>query len=175
MFQLTGLTPEATYGQLVWPRVVVGLGFGLLFVSLATSTLSALSAVQARRAAGLFNLLRNVGSGVGLALFRAFLERGAQTHHARLVEGMEPYREQAAQKLDLLTGAFIARGADAATAQQQAWVTLHGATRKQAWYLSFLDSYELLAAVLLISIPFLFLLRPPGRAAALATPGEGGR
>jgi DHA2 family multidrug resistance protein len=159
VFQLTQLTPAATFEQLVWPRVMVGLGFGFLFVSLATATLSSLSLVEARRAAGLFNLLRNVGSGVGLALFRTHLERGVQTHHARLVEQMEPYRSEAAQKLQQLTAEFLARGSDSATAAQQAWVTLQGATRTQAWFLSFLDSYQLLAVVLLLSVPFLFPLR----------------
>jgi MFS transporter, DHA2 family, multidrug resistance protein len=161
LFGLTRLTPEASFEQLVWPRVLVGVGFGFLLVSLSTATLSALSAVDGRRAAGLFNLVRNVGSGVGLALCRTLLERGVQVHHARLVEQMEPYRSPAAHRLSGLTLEFLARGADRTTAEQQAWVTLHGATRSQAWFLSFLDSYQLLAVGLLLALPFLFLLRAP--------------
>jgi DHA2 family multidrug resistance protein len=159
LVQQSWLTPAAELGQVAAARIVVGLGFGLLFVALATFTLSDLSPTEVRRAAGVFNLLRNVGASVGIALLRTVLERGVQGHHARLVEPMQPYRSEVAHQAQGLAALLAARGSDPFTAQQQAWAALHRTTGTQAWFLSFLDCYRLLAVVLLLTLPLLLLSR----------------
>jgi DHA2 family multidrug resistance protein len=158
MHQMTTLTPAVSFSQLAWPRLVFGLGLGLLLVSLATLTLGPLSRAQTQTAAGVFNLVRNLGASVGIAASRSYLERAAQIRQAHLVERIEPTRSGLALGYQALTAQLAGGGADPATAQMQAWVSLYGGTRRQALFLAFLDTYQLLAVILALIIPALLLL-----------------
>jgi len=63
--------------------------------------------------------------------------------------------------LESLRSAFMARGADVVTATDQARAALFGMVQKQAAMLSFADAYRLLAVLLLVAMPLVFLMRRP--------------
>jgi Ni,Fe-hydrogenase I cytochrome b subunit len=64
---------------------------------------------------------------------------------------------------------FVARGADAVTAEQQAWAQLYAIVRREAMALSFIDNFWRLAWIFVAVIPFvLFLGRRAQRAQAPA-------
>jgi DHA2 family multidrug resistance protein len=153
-----GLSPSVSFSQLAWPRLVFGLGVGLLLVSLANLTLGTLPPEQRQTAAGLFNLLRNLGASVGIAASRTYLERAAQSHQAYLAERIDPTRSALALGYQGLTAQLAGGGADPATAQVQGWLALYGSTRRQALFLAFLETYRVLAVILALIIPVLLLL-----------------
>jgi DHA2 family multidrug resistance protein len=157
MYHLTTLPLEASLLQLVWPRLELGPGSGLLMVSLATLTLGTLDRQQAHDAAGVFNLMRNVGASVGIASLRSVLDRGTQAHQAALMGALRG--DEAVQRAQTLATELVARGSDPTTAERQAWNTIYGAVRRQALHLSFLDGYGLLALLLAAVIPLALLLR----------------
>jgi MFS transporter, DHA2 family, multidrug resistance protein len=159
MFQLAGLTPEATFTQLMWPRLMVGFGLGCLLGSLTAATLATLTQDEVQRAAGPFNLIRNLGGCVGIAVMGNSLETGTQIHRSGLVQKMEPYLSDTTPVYQPLLTELARRGADASSAAQQALETLSAIVRKQALFLSFIDSYQLLAALLVLSIPLLLFMR----------------
>jgi DHA2 family multidrug resistance protein len=161
MYQLAGLTPEATLHQLMWPRLLVGFGLGCLLGSLATATLATMTRDEIERATGPFNLVRNLGGSIGIAVMGTWLERGTQVHHSGLVQKMGSQLSEGAWAHHPLLAELPRRGADASTAMQQALVAMAGIVRKQALFLSFVDSYRLLGVLLLLSIPLLLLLRRP--------------
>jgi DHA2 family multidrug resistance protein len=164
MHQMAGLTLDATFWQIMWPRFVQGLGLGLMFVPLSTVTLGAVPLPAMGTASGLFNLMRNLGGSVGIALMSTFLARGAQAHQARLVEHLNPYDTQTWLRLESLATGFAARGADPISAEQQAWGALYARVQHQALFLSFLDDFRRLTWMFLLLIPLLFLMRPSRRA-----------
>jgi DHA2 family multidrug resistance protein len=51
--------------SLLWPIIVSGAGAGMIFVPLATISMGTLKNQQIGNASGLFNLMRNVGGGLG--------------------------------------------------------------------------------------------------------------
>jgi MFS transporter, DHA2 family, multidrug resistance protein len=53
---------------------------GLIFVPLATVTMGGLPNEQMGNAAGIFNLMRNLGGSVGISVVTTMLSRGAQVH-----------------------------------------------------------------------------------------------
>ena len=159
MAQLAGLTPEATFSHLMWPRFIVGFGFGCLIGSLATATLGTLSTDQTRRAVGAFNLLRNLGGSVGIAVMGSSLERGALLHQAHLGERMDPYFSYTAPTYQLLAADLAQRGGFVSTATRQSLAALSLTVRKQGLFLSFVDSYRVLAVLLALSIPLLLVMQ----------------
>jgi DHA2 family multidrug resistance protein len=163
MHLMATLTLEASFWQIMWPRFVQGLGIGLTFVPLSTVALGAVPLTDLGHASGLFNFIRTLGGGVGIAAMATFLERGAQAHQARLVGHVSLYVPEVWHRHQTLVSTFAARGADPATAEQQAWGFLYDEVRRQALFLSFLDDFWRLAVIFAAVIPLLvFLGRQPG-------------
>jgi DHA2 family multidrug resistance protein len=119
-------------------------------------------------ATSLFNLMRNIGGSFGIALIQTFAVRQRQVHTTILTEHISPYSPGAQLMFARLKAAFMATGADAATAAEQAIRALWGIVQKQAAVLSFLDSFHVLGLVFLIIVPLAFLMRRPRAGAATA-------
>ncbi|MFQ5828165.1 MAG: DHA2 family efflux MFS transporter permease subunit [Candidatus Methylomirabilia bacterium] len=162
MFMMAGLTLEADYWQIMWPRYIQGLGIGFMFVPLSTVVLAAVARAELGHASALFNVMRNLGGSIGIAAMSSFLERGAQTHQAQLVAHVSPYDPETWQQVHDLASHFMARGSDAMTAQQQAWGAVYATVQKQALFLSFLDDFSRLAWLFVVLMPLLLLLRRSG-------------
>jgi DHA2 family multidrug resistance protein len=158
MYGMSGLTLSASFTDLAWPRLLFGLGLGLLLAALTGLTISHVATAQLPAAAGLSNLLRNIGASVGIALTRSYLDRASQTHQARLVERLEPLRAAAGARLEALRAELLWQGSDPASADRQVWAHLYATVRKQALFLSFLETYRVLVVLLVLTVPALLLL-----------------
>ncbi|HXH84680.1 MAG TPA: DHA2 family efflux MFS transporter permease subunit [Candidatus Tectomicrobia bacterium] len=162
MAMMAMLTLEASYWQIMTPRFIQGLGIGFTFVPLSTVALSAVPMRDLGHASGLFNFIRTIGGGVGIAGVATLLERGAQIHQARLVGHVSLYDPDVWVRYHDLVAMFAARGADPATAEQQAWAYLYEVVQRQALFLSFVDDFWRLAWIFAAVVPFvLFLGRRP--------------
>src|SRR4026209_237547 len=93
------------------PRFIPGLGIGLTFVPLSTVALIAVPMREPRHAPGLFPFLRRIGGSIGIAAVATMLQRGSQTHQARLAAHMSPYDPAVWDRYQMLTQTFAARGA----------------------------------------------------------------
>ncbi|MFQ5810603.1 MAG: MFS transporter, partial [Armatimonadota bacterium] len=162
MSMMAGLTLEASFWQIMWPRFIQGLGIGLMFVPLSTVTLSAVPRTEVGHASGIYNVMRNLGGSMGIAAMSSFLERGAQTHQAQLVGHVSLYNPETWQRAQALTAQFMARGADLVTAERQAWGAIYATVQKQALFLSFLDDFWRLSWLFILIIPLFLLLRRYG-------------
>ena len=67
-----------------------GLGTGLVFTPLSTLAFATLSPVFRTEAAGLFTLVRNIGSSVGISVMQVLLTNNIQKVHSQLVENVRP-------------------------------------------------------------------------------------
>ena len=63
---------------------------------------------------------------------------------------------------------MMARGSDFATATQQAYGALFGLVQRQASMLSFIHVFQLFAAIFLLGLPLVFLMRRPKSTKAIA-------
>jgi DHA2 family multidrug resistance protein len=167
MYLMATLTLQASYWQIMLPRFIQGLGIGLTFVPLSTVALSAVPMRELGHASGLFNFIRTIGGGLGIAAVATLLERGAQVHQARLTSHVSLYDPDVWDRYQALTEAFVARGADPATAGQQAWAQLYAVVQREALALSFIDDFWRLAWIFIAVIPFVLFL---GRRPRLAEP-----
>jgi DHA2 family multidrug resistance protein len=112
-------------------------------------------------ATSLFNLMRNIGGSVGIALIQTFVVRQRQVHTTILAEHITPYSPATQLMLARLKVAFMAAGSDAVTASERALAALWGMVQREAAILSFLDSFHVLGVVFLVIVPLAFLMRRP--------------
>ena len=84
LWAMTSWTPGVSVGAISWVTFVQGLGIGLVFVPMNMVAFATLSPQLRTDGAGLTNLVRNIGSAVGVSLTTTILANSAQTIHAQL-------------------------------------------------------------------------------------------
>jgi len=171
---MASLTLGMDYWSLVWPRFIQGLGLGFIFVPLTTLTLATISKHKLGNATAAYNMLRNVGGGVGVALATTILSRRSQLHQVNLVSHASVWDPETAARLEAWTRHFAAHGADSFTAGRRALAMLYRDTVSQAQVLAYADEFWLLAMLffgILALVPLMQRVRPgPVEAAADPAP-----
>ena len=161
MYWLSALNLDAGYWDIFWPQFVQGVGLGMLFVPLATVSMDRIPREGMGNATSLFNLVRNIGGGIGIALVQTLLARDRQGHTNTLIAHVNPYDPAAQQMFQNLRSAFVSRGVDPVTATDRAYGALWGMVQRQAAIQAFLDAFVLLAVVFLAMVPLVMLLKKP--------------
>ncbi len=155
------LNLDAGYWDLFWPQFIQGAALGLLFVPLTTITMDPVSNSQMGNATSLYNLTRNIGSSMGIALAETLVARHLQVHTNILGARINAYDKAPVLMFERLKAAFMASGSDAVTAGHQALGALAGMVRLQAALLSYLDAFRWLGWLTVAILPLVFLMKRP--------------
>jgi DHA2 family multidrug resistance protein len=161
LYLMAGLSLGADFWAVLWPRFVQGLGMGLVFVPLTTMSLAAVARRDIPTASGLFNVVRNVGGSVGIAVMTTWLSRQTQAHQTALVGHVTAWSTATAERLGRLEAIYGAAGADADTARRQALRHLYDEVQRQAAMKAFVDDFLWLAVLFAVMVPVAWLMRRP--------------
>jgi DHA2 family multidrug resistance protein len=161
LFWFGSLNLQAGYWDVFWPQFVQGISLALLFVPLTTITMDPIPRESMGNATSIFNLMRNIGGSLGIAMVTTVLARRQQIHTSVLGAHVDAYSPQARALLEQLRAAFMARGADLATATEQARAAVFGLVQRHAAMLSFTDVFRLMALLFVFLLPLLFLMKTP--------------
>jgi DHA2 family multidrug resistance protein len=163
------LNLQAGYWDIFWPQLLQGTGLALTFVPLTTVSMQAIPPERMGNATSLFNLMRNIGGSVGIAVTGTLLVRQRQTVAAVLGQRITAYDPESQAMLAQLKAAFMARGVDAVTAGERANGALHGILIQQASMVSFVWLFQLLGIIFLLLLPLILIMRrPKGRVSPAA-------
>jgi DHA2 family multidrug resistance protein len=156
----------ASFGAVMWPRVLLGFGMGFIFIPLTNTTLSTVKKEDMANATAIFNLLRNLGGSFGVAFVTTMLTRQSQIHQARLIDHLTPF--DPAYRAALERGrALLEHYATAGPASERGALGLiYEDLVRQASMLAFNDAFFLLAVLMACLVPLLIFLRKgsPGQA-----------
>src|SRR5271170_2706733 len=83
-FQMTWITRDYDFYELLVPQVLRGIGMMMAMVPTNNIALGTLGPERVKNASGLFNLTRNLGGAVGLALINEVLNDRTDLHISRL-------------------------------------------------------------------------------------------
>ncbi len=134
---------------LVWSTTFLqGVGTGLTYVTLTTVAFATLGVQYRSEGTSMFNLLRNVGSSIGIAATGALLTRNTQIMHERLAAHILPWGGQIQLQAPF---SFTAPAGLAA---------LNAAVTRQAQMIAYNDDFKLMFWMTLALIPVVLLLRP---------------
>lgn len=154
---MSTMTAETAHDQLVLPQIVRALGLTCIIVPLSLITTGGIETQNAASASGLFNMLRNLGGSIGIAMLSALLTRREHFHSHHLGEAVSLYNPLTRDRLAAITQNLIAQGIDAVGAQDRAIHLLDATVRKQAFILAFNDCFHVAGLLLLAMIPLIFL------------------
>src|SRR5579883_3392569 len=159
----------ADYGtdQLFWPNVVRAVGQALVMTPLSAVATAGIEAENAGSASGLFNMMRNLGGAVGIALLQTFLTKREQYHSNVLMQSVSLFEQATRSRLDQLTQYFMNHGvANPADALNRAYVATGHVVQKQAFILAFSDTFYLLGVALIVALIAGLLLKKPDHVSA---------
>ena len=143
-WMLTGMTADWDFQELLVPQMLRGMSLMLCMVPINNLALGTLSADKMKGASGLYNLTRNLGGAVGLAVINTLLSDRSALHYQRLSDAINWTNTIALEQLNAMAANLAARGVDGETgALAQMAARLHG----QAAVMSFIDIFTLITAL----------------------------
>jgi DHA2 family multidrug resistance protein len=137
-----------------WPfitsGIVQGIGMGLVFVPLSTLAFATLPPHYRTDGTGLFSLVRNVGSSIGISVVSTVLAQMTQINHAEIGSLLTPFnRNVINQAPGLLSG------------DPMTLANIDGEVTRQAAMIGYLDDFRLMMVICLVAMPIILLLRSP--------------
>ena len=159
MWMLSRLTLDAGAGDMFWPLIWRGTGLGLIFVPLTNATMADVATERLAQGTGMFNLTRQLGGSLGIAVMATLLGRFAAQNRAALVSHLASADAGSTARLAMLTQGLVAKGASLLAAKQQALALLDRQVMVQANVLAFSRIYLLSGLLLCAALPLLFLFR----------------
>ena len=162
-FLMASLSKDWDFNELLLPQILRGCGLMLCMIPINNLALGTLPPQRLKNASGLYNLTRNLGGAVGLAMINTLMNDRFDLHLQRLHETVSWGRAAADETLANLTQAMAARGSDAALAATRQLAAL---VRRQAFVLSLADVFYALTFLFLA----LVLLTPAMRRPKVAPP-----
>ena len=138
---------EISIGQVIWPRIVLVAGIGLVFAPASVAAYKYIPVHLRGAAVGLCSLLRVEGGSVGTSMAQTFQERRLPFHTARINEFLDPLNPHVNTFLDQSRAFFVQQTGDPAVSQLGAVQVLDELRMQQAAGMAFLDVFWLCAVV----------------------------
>jgi DHA2 family multidrug resistance protein len=161
LFWLGELNLNAGYWDIFWPQFFQGLGLSAVFVPLTTISMDPIPRERMGNATSLFNLMRNLGGSIGIAVTGTMLARQQQAYVNVLGANVDAYSPQTQRAFDAARAGFLAAGSDVTTATQRAYAALFGTVQQQAAMVSFVLLFRILGVMFLLLLPLILIMRRP--------------
>ncbi|RAI02155.1 MFS transporter [Acuticoccus sediminis] len=164
-WKASAITVDWDFWELLWPQILRGVSLMLCMVPITNVSLGTMPPAALKNASGLFNVTRNLGGAVGLAIINTVISNRTDLHLERLSESVVWGREPVDEMLATITAGLSSLGSDASTA---ALAQLKQIVQGQATVMAFADVFVLLTVLFVVLSFATPLMRRPSQ------PGGGG-
>lgn len=159
---LTGhMTSQWGFWELAFPQAVRGLALMLCIVPSVTMALGGFEPAELRYASGLFNLMRNLGGAIGIAVVNTWLQDDTRIVAARIGEALGHQGREASETVATLATKIGALIPDPVAAVQTAQAMLARVVGREALTLAFDNVFHLMAWMFLAALILVPFCRPP--------------
>ena len=156
------MSPDYAGEQLMLPNIVRAVGQALAFTPLVAVANAGIEGRDAGSASALFNMMRNLGGAIGIAVLQTFVTTREQFHSNVLMRSVSVLSEATRKRIDDLTQYFLTHGvSDPGAAAHQAIIAIGNTVRQQAFVMAFSDTFYLLGAALIVAMFAAALLKRP--------------
>jgi DHA2 family multidrug resistance protein len=163
-WQMTYVTSDYDFWELLWPQVFRGVGLMFAIIPVTNTSLGTLPVDRVKNASGLFNLMRNLGGAIGLAAINTWFNDRMDLHLQRLHEAVNAASIPATEALSNLASRY-----SGSNAKSQALAELMAMVRLQAAVMSYADVFLMLTILFLVLAAAGLLMKRP-----VAAAGAGG-
>jgi DHA2 family multidrug resistance protein len=157
-WQASYVTKDWDFYELLIPQILRGSSLVMCFIPINNLTLGTMAPERLKNASGLFNLTRNLGGAVGLAVINTILNKRMDLHLARTHEAVAWGRTQAEETLNTLMQAFASRGSDAELA---AISKLAAIVRRESMVMALSDVFLVITITFVMMLVLIPIMRRP--------------
>jgi DHA2 family multidrug resistance protein len=156
-WQMTWITRDYDFYELLMPQILRGIGMMFAMIPTNNIALGTLAPERVKNASGLFNLMRNLGGAVGLAIINQVLNERTDLHISRLQERVTWGNATATETLNMFTQRLQGMGDAALMAMKQLSQIVH----RQAVVMGYGDAFFMLTLFYFgLSVLVLLLKKP---------------
>jgi DHA2 family multidrug resistance protein len=155
------MTPGYSGPDFFWPNIVRSLGQPFTIVPLSALATSMLKPKESADGSAIFNIARNIGGSVGIALISTIITRREQFHDLRIGESVTAYSLPAQNRLQTIAAHFIAQGYGPVTAMKQAYSSIKGMMSKNAYVMATNDAFMLVGICLTLGGMIVWICKKP--------------
>jgi DHA2 family multidrug resistance protein len=159
------LTSQWGWQQLLIPQALRGIGQQFCIPPIVTMALGALPPSRLRSASGLFNLMRNLGGAIGIAVSSTMLNDRLNFHYERLDEHLSAGRPVVESILQKQADYFAAIGGNVLNAAHAGLDQLHDVLMREALVLTFSDAFLAVSLCFVVGLLSVLFSRPFGNTA----------
>jgi DHA2 family multidrug resistance protein len=152
---------QMDFGTAIELRAIQMAGLAFLFVPIQTVSYSGVAPQKFNQVSGIMNLSRNMGGDIGIAFVTTLITRRAQTHQMYLSAHTTSYDPSFMARIDALTRAFTAAGAQSVDAAKEATAAVYRQLVLQSTQLAYLDALFILGVVTAFMVPLVWLASRP--------------
>jgi DHA2 family multidrug resistance protein len=156
-YQMTYMTRDYDFYELLVPQVLRGIGMMCAMVPTNNIALGTLPPDRVKNASGLFNLTRNLGGAVGLAIINEVLNDRTDLHISRLHDRVNWGNATATETLNMLTQRMQGLGDASMMALKQLSQIVH----RQAVVMGYGDAFFMLTLFYVSLSMLVMLLKKP--------------
>jgi len=152
LWQMTKFTAEIGAGPIILSGIVQGLGLGCIFVPLSTLAFATLPPHFRNEATPLYNLVRNLGSSIGVSVVITLLSQNTQINHAAFASYITPYSYALRESVE--KGIVNLQSTEGLMA-------INMALTREGLLLAYLQDFRMMMWVSVIMIPLIFFIKVP--------------
>ncbi|HEX4141297.1 MAG TPA: MFS transporter, partial [Candidatus Methylacidiphilales bacterium] len=155
------LSPDFGMDQFRFSNIIRALGQPLIFVPLLSMSTEGIPPSEAGSASAVFNMGRNIGGSVGIAMLSTIVTQREHLHSVHLGEWVTTYTPAVAARIQEYEQIFESKGIDAGTAHGYALTALNHQVQNNAYLMAYSDAFLCIGATLFLAIGGLFFMPKP--------------
>jgi DHA2 family multidrug resistance protein len=150
LYEMTSWTPDVSEATIITVGFIQGMSIGFVFVPLSTVTFATLPTELRTQATGIYSLMRNIGSAIGISVTGALLQRNTQVNHEQIAAAVTPFN----RLFESGVGRFFWN-----PATPRGVTALDGEVTRQASIIAYIDDFKLMLILALASLPLVLVVR----------------
>ena len=159
MWRHSLFTTGTGWDDFLWPMLLRGFGLSMIFLPINNLSLGNLPQHYVAGGSGLFNLMRQLGGSVGIAVTATLFAQFQEQNRGELLRHVTPYAMATQERLAHLKTLMMAHGVSENLAQTKALLLMNAQVGRQAAMLSYDRLFLLYGITLFCALPLLFLMQ----------------
>ena len=155
------LDPDYARPQFVVSNIVRAIGQPLILIPLLSVATADIPPKDSGSASALFNMMRNLGGSIGIALLSTLVTNREHLHSVRIGSTVTASSPEVPGRLEALTNMLLMKGLDPTTASLTALKILNQSISKQSFLLAYGDAFYIIAVIMAASAFLLLFVNKP--------------
>jgi MFS transporter, DHA2 family, multidrug resistance protein len=154
-------SPDSSEKNFFWPFILSSFGRALLMVPLMSMALAGLRGQDLAQATGLSNIMRQLGSAIGVAMINIYMNSESAFVRSNMAGNINGYNDMVTDRIAALSQNFLAAGYSPEDATTAAYQMMEFTLTRQHQLVAYDNAYITVGLLFLVCIPIILMIRNP--------------